>query len=159
MSIEQGRFYFISDAFFEKIGDPNLMTNYTTTKRPHYYAIRDEKTSLIWMIPCSSRVNKYKRIIEDRKRRNKTTLGIKIVRIRGEESVLLLQSMFPVREKYIVGEYIRAGMPVVISGEKIDRKIEKDAKRVIMMFRRGMRFFPDQPDAMRIEQMMLDELS
>ena len=46
-----------------------------------------------------------------------------------------------------------------LAGEKIDRKIEKDAKRVIMMFRRGMRFFPDQPDAMRIEQMMLDELS
>lgn len=159
MELVQGSLYFISDDFFEKVEDSNLMVNYATIKRPHYYAVRDVKTGLLWMIPCSSRVEKYQRIIHDRKNRHRSTLGLRIVKIRGEKTVLLFQSMFPIREKYIVGRYFRAGMPVLVANPETVEIIERQANRVITFIRRGIHFFPDQPDAMRIEKLMLEELA
>ena len=94
MELLQGSLYFIGDDFFEKVEDSNLMVNYATTPRPHYYAVRDVKMGLLWRIPCSSRVEKYQRIIHDRKNRHRSTLGVRIVKIRGEKTVLLFQSMF-----------------------------------------------------------------
>uniref|UniRef100_UPI0040288B86 hypothetical protein n=1 Tax=Roseburia inulinivorans TaxID=360807 RepID=UPI0040288B86 len=38
--------------------------------RPHYYAIQDKKNRKIyWMIPISSQADKYKGIIEKKKKR------------------------------------------------------------------------------------------
>lgn len=153
----QGSLYFISDRFFEVVNDPNLMVNYQTTKRPHYYAVRDPDTSLLWMIPRSSRVEKYRRIINERKRRHKTTKGIHLVRIQGMEMALLLQNMFPVRECFIDSRYFRGGQPVMIANPKTIQAIEKDVKQVIMMFRHHVKFFPGQPDALRIERIMLED--
>lgn len=56
MELLPGHVYFIKDAFFEFVRDPYLMRNYPTTMRPHYYAIKDGRTGLYWMIPCSSKV-------------------------------------------------------------------------------------------------------
>lgn len=56
MDILSGNLYFISNAFFEKVNDPFLKINYRETKRPHYFALYDEKTKLFWMVPCSSKV-------------------------------------------------------------------------------------------------------
>ena len=54
MDILSGNLYFISNAFFEKVNDSFLKINYQETKRPHYFALYDEKTKLFWMVPCSS---------------------------------------------------------------------------------------------------------
>lgn len=35
--------------------------------RPHYYCFEDTNTGIYWMIPLSSRVEKYRRIVEKRK--------------------------------------------------------------------------------------------
>lgn len=51
MDILSGNLYFISNAFFEKVNDPFLKINYQETKRPHYFALYDEKTKLFWMVP------------------------------------------------------------------------------------------------------------
>ena len=61
--IEQG-FYIISDEFFKQFPDPYLKGN-KNEKRPHCYAILDQKTGLYWMIPMSSRVDKYRSIMEN----------------------------------------------------------------------------------------------
>ena len=63
MDILSGNLYFISNAFFEKVNDPFLKINYQETKRPHYFALYDEKTKLFWMVPCSSKVAKYRGIM------------------------------------------------------------------------------------------------
>jgi len=55
MEIKTGYLYFVDDAFFEKVNDPYLKINYEKTSRPHYVAIFDVKTSLYWLVPCSSR--------------------------------------------------------------------------------------------------------
>lgn len=159
MEFVQGSLYFVSDEFFDIVQDSKLMVNYETTRRPHYYAVRDKKTSLLWMIPCSSRVDKYKSIIADRRKRNKTTIGIRIARAQNVEMVMLLQNMFPVRECYVTDRYFRGGEPMMIANRRLVEEIEKDVARVIMMMRHGVKLFGGQPDAMRIEKLMLEELA
>lgn len=46
--------------------EPYLKGNKEGT-RPHYYCYEDSATGLYWMIPLSSRVDKYKKIVENKK--------------------------------------------------------------------------------------------
>ena len=64
MKIEQGKFYFIKDEFFELVKDKELCQNKEKgNKRPCFYCFRDKKfEKLIWFIPISSKVEKYKKI-------------------------------------------------------------------------------------------------
>lgn len=151
----QGYVYFIKDEFFELVQDPYLMQNKSTTKRPHYYAVKDRKTSLYWMIPCSSKIDKYRRIIEKQKLRGHAVTTIKIEKIAGRTSALLLQNMFPISEKYIE-PYLRDGRPVRIGNPDSIQRLERAANQVVGMIRAGIQFTRCQPDAMRIERIMLE---
>lgn len=64
MEILPGSLYFISDAFFQRVQDPYLKINYENTKRPHYFAFHDSSTGLYWLVPCSSKVEKFEQIIQ-----------------------------------------------------------------------------------------------
>lgn len=57
--------------FFDLVQDKYLMSNKEQENyRPHYYAIQDKKNPKIyWMIPISSQADKYKGIIEKKKKR------------------------------------------------------------------------------------------
>ena len=68
-----GNIYFVQDEFFDKVNDPYLKINYETAKRPHYFAFRDTETDLYWLVPCSSKVEKFERILEQKKERHKPT--------------------------------------------------------------------------------------
>ena len=52
--------YFIKDEFFELMNDPYLKSN-KHCKRPHYYCLQDQEDGIYWMIPLSSRVEKYRK--------------------------------------------------------------------------------------------------
>lgn len=95
MKITAGNVYFVRDSFFQKVMDPYLKINYDTTKRPHYFAFQDEETSLYWLVPCSSKTEKFERILEQKKERHKPTDTIKIVTIQNRKTALLFQDMFP----------------------------------------------------------------
>ena len=51
-----------------------------------------------------------------------------------------------------------ARQPVYIKNQKVVSKLEKNAKKVISLIHRGVKFTPTQPDILRIEKMMLEEL-
>ena len=71
MEIQQGYSYHIKDEFFDLVQDKYLMSNKEQGNyRPHYYAIQDRKNpKLYWMIPISSQAEKYKEIVEKKKKR------------------------------------------------------------------------------------------
>lgn len=158
MKITAGAVYFVQDAFFEKVNDPYLKINYESTKRPHYFALQDLETSLFWLVPCSSKVEKFERILAQKKERHKPTDTIQIVRIQDRKTALLFQDMFPIADSYIDSPYIRGGQPVYIADPKVVQELEKTARKVIKLLRRGIRFTPTQPDVARIEKLMLAEL-
>lgn len=68
MEIKTGYLYHIKDEFFDRINDKWLMINHENGhSRPSYLAIEDD--NILWFIPLSTKVDKYKSIIE-KKRRN-----------------------------------------------------------------------------------------
>ena len=68
------------------------------------------------------------------------------------------QDMFPVIAKYIEGPYIKGGQPVRIADPRIIQELEKNAKKIVNLLHRGVRFTPTQPDIIKIEKIMLEEL-
>lgn len=66
--------------------------------------------------------------------------------------------MFPITAAYIDGQYIKGGQPVRIADPKIIQEMEKNARKVINLLHRGVRFTPTQPDVIKIEKLMLAEL-
>lgn len=73
MNVIAGNLYFVSDIFFEKVQDPHLKKNYDNTKRPHYFAFRDEISGLYWLVPCSSKVEKFETLIRKKQEQHKPT--------------------------------------------------------------------------------------
>ena len=63
MVIEDGKFYFIKDEFFDTFKDYSLMGNKDGgTKRPCYFCFRDRKDKeIIWFVPISTKYDKYKK--------------------------------------------------------------------------------------------------
>ena len=56
-------FYIIKDNFFDIVNDPFLKGN-KQGNRPHYYCFEDLKTGIYWIIPMSSKLEKYKKIMK-----------------------------------------------------------------------------------------------
>ena len=77
---------------------------------------------------------------------------------RDRKAVLLFQDMFPVIARYIDGQYIKGGQPVRIADPKLIQELEKNARKIINLLHRGVRFTPTQPDIIKIEKIMLEEL-
>lgn len=100
MKVKTGYIYHIKDEFFDIVNDENLMTNHERgKKRPTYFTIKDK--DILWFIPLSSKVEKYKKIVEKKLKRYGRCDTILIREILGKESVILLQNAFPILEKYI----------------------------------------------------------
>jgi hypothetical protein len=147
----------VDDTFFEKVNDPYLKINYDNTGRPHYMAFFDMVTSLYWLVPCSSRVEKYERIVEQKRLNHKSTDSIKIVKIQDKKAVLLFQDMFPTSARYIKEQYVRGGQAVYIADPKVVGELEKTARKIINLLKRGVRFTPTQPNILAIEKLMQAE--
>ncbi len=69
MLIEDGKFYFIKDEFFDVFKDYGLMVNKENgNKRPSYFCFRDRKNKeIIWFVPISTKYISYSRKIYRKK--------------------------------------------------------------------------------------------
>ena len=93
MKIKTGYLYHIKDEFFDIVNDENLMTNHERgKKRPTYFTIRDK--DILWFIPLSSKVSKYKKIVDKKIERYGFCNTILIDKVFDKESVILLQNDF-----------------------------------------------------------------
>ena len=147
--VERG-FYIIKDQFFKDMNDMYLKGN-KEANRPHYYCFKEEKVGLYWMIPLSSKVEKYKRIMNQKIERKKPCDIIHIIKLdNGKESAFLIQDMFPITEKYIERKYTIANNHLRVTSEHSAIEIEKKAKKVMNMLKKGIKFTPTQPDILKI---------
>lgn len=150
-------FYILKDCFFEEFGDLNLKGN-KKENRPHYYALCDNNTGLYWVVPMSSRIAKYRAIIEKREKEGKPCDTLHVCKLdNGGESVFLLQDMFPITEKYIRREYLVNGNPLRLTSDADARIVEKKARRVMNMIRRKIIFMPTQANVLYIEKQLQGE--
>ena len=142
MYVKQGYSYHIKDSFFSDVSDSYLMGNKEDGNyRPHYYAIEDSgNKDIFWMIPISSKVEKYKKIIISKIKRNGKCSTIVIGIFAGEESAFLIQNAFPVKAIYLDHVHTIQGNPITVH-KKLDKELRTKLKEVIAMKKRGINLF------------------
>ena len=147
--------YKLKDAFFDDYPDPYLKSN-KNENRPCYFCFSEESTGLLWMIPLSTQVDKYGRIIKSRLEKNKPCDILHIAKLDdGKESVFLIQDMFPTVDSYILDEYTVNGNILRVTSDALADAIERKAKTVLILIRKGVRFIHTQPDVLAIEADLL----
>lgn len=73
------------------------------------------------------------------------------------KSAFLIQDMFPVTEKYVEREYTIAGNHLMLTSEHIAKDIDRKAKKVVAMLKKGVKFTPTQPDVIRILEKLMNQ--
>lgn len=154
-----GFFYFLSEEYFSDFPDIHLMGNKgvengQTHNRPCYFAFEDGGTGLYWMIPFSSRIEKFKEEYRKKIQRYGRCDTIAFGWVLGYEKAFLIQNMCPVSAKYVKNMYCDASSnrPVRIDGV-LERQLIKKAKKVLLLSRRGSSLI--FPDVFSIEQKLL----
>lgn len=140
MKIEEGKFYFIKDEFFEIVKDDLLLKNKgNENKRPCYYCFKDSKDeNILWFIPISSKVDKYNKIYNYKLQKYKIVDNIVFGYVEGEKRVFLIQNMFPVTEEYVMEAYIKQNRYVKVN-EELKKQIERKANKILKLIEKGHR--------------------
>lgn len=103
------------------------------------------------MIPLSSRIDKFRKIIEKKEQSRKSCDILHIVKLDdSRESVFLIQDMFLITEEYIEREYTIAGNHLMLTSEHTAKVIEKKVRKVLGMLKRGVKFMPTQSAVLSI---------
>ena len=154
MKVQTGYLYHIKDDFFDIVNDDNLMQNHEKgKKRPTYFTIKDN--DILWFIPISSKIDKYKKIIDKKIEKYGFCNTILIEKIFDEESAILLQNAFPTLEKYIDHVHTIDGKPARVP-EKLEQIIYYNFKELMKLNTRGIKVFFTDIDKMK--EQMLEEL-
>lgn len=123
-------------------------------KRPTYFTIRDK--DILWFIPVSSKVDKYKKIIDRKIDRYGFCNTIIIRKIANKDSVILLQNAFPTLEKFIDHVHTVDGVPLKVPTD-LQNEIKSMFKNMIGLKKRGTNLFFTDIDSLKSK--MFDELN
>lgn len=150
MRIQTGYLYHIKDEFFDVVNDENLMTNHERgKKRPTYFTIKDKE--ILWFIPISSKVEKYRKLIDKKLKKYGVCKTILIRQIMGEDAAILIQNAFPTLEKYIDHVHTHNGAPAKVPTH-LREEILTNFKDLMELKRKGHNLFFTDIDKIR-EQM------
>lgn len=133
MILETGYVYHIKNEYFKFAKDDKLMKNHENgSSRPTYFCIKNEDNKILWFIPMSSKVEKYKKLQNQKIQKNGICDTIVIGKYRGRESAFLIQNIFPITEKYIDHiDVIRNKAVAVVEGTK--NEITSKVNRIFML--------------------------
>ena len=106
--------------------------------RPSYLTIIDGK--ILWFIPLSSKVEKYKSIIERKIKKYGSCRSILIKKIADKESVILIQNAFPTIEKYVKNKHTIDGKHIRIA-TAVQREIIDDFQYMLSLKTEGLNLF------------------
>ena len=102
MIINGGYFYHISDSYFAEVNELALMSNRENGGyRPHYLAVKDaDNLDIFWMIPVSSRYEKFAVIDQKQVEKYKRYTMIVLGKCGGWDAAYLIQNAFPITADY-----------------------------------------------------------
>lgn len=154
MKVQTGYLYHIKDEFFNRINNKGLMINHENGhSRPSYLAIKDEE--ILWFIPLSTKIDKYKSIVEKKEKKYGSCKTILIKKIAGREQAILIQNAFPTLEKYIQSRHTVDGKIVKISSA-VEREIVNNFEYMLSLKASGLNLFFTDIDY--IKNLMFEEL-
>lgn len=141
MVIEDGKFYFIKDEFFDVFKDYGLMVNKENgNKRPCYFCFRDRQNKeIVWFVPISTKYDKYKKIYDIKKVKSgkRPVYNFVFGNVLGKKAVFLIQNIFPTTEKYIEKKYINSNIDVEIP-EIVKEEVITKSLRVVNLAEDGI---------------------
>ena len=149
MKVQTGYLYHIKDDFFDRINNKGLMINHENGhSRPSYLAIKDD--DILWFIPLSTKIEKYKTIIDKKEKKYGTCKTILIKKI-----AILIQNAFPTLEKYIQSRHTIDGKFIKISSA-VEKEIIDDFEYMLSLKSSGLNLFFTDIDY--IKNLMIEEL-
>ena len=139
--MEIGHFYFIKDNFYIDFPNVNLMKNHQATEnsehnRPCFYSIK-QNNGIIWLIPISSKVEKYKKITEHKILKYGMCDTLDFASVLGKERTFLIQNMLPITSDYISHQYLDCKNVSVEIDNVSKKRIITKAKKVLSLQRKG----------------------
>lgn len=156
MEIKQGYVYHIKESYFKFVNDDKLMKNHEgDSTRPNYFCIKIDNCEVMWFVPMSSKVDKYKIIIENKISKYKKCDTIVIGNYRGREHAFLIQNMFPITLKYIDHIDTVNGQALQVASET-RRLILNKVNKVFRLKENGINLI--FPNVDQIEKLLLTEL-
>lgn len=139
MKIQTGYLYHIKDDFFDIVNDEKLMTNHERGKtRPTYFTIKDK--DILWFVPLSSKVEKYKKIVDTKLKKYGRCDTILIRQILGKDTAILLQNAFPTLEKYIDHPHTINGKPIKVI-KSLEEEIIQKFEYMLKLKNNGINLF------------------
>ncbi len=154
MKVISGYLYHIKDEFFEVYNDNNLMQNHEKGKtRPTYFAIKDD--DILWFIPISSKIDKYKSIIDKKIKKYGSCETILIREILETKEAILLQNAFPTLEKYIDHVHTKNNVPAKVNSH-LKEEILRKFNRLLKLKEKGINLFFVDIDTLK--EKLLEEL-
>lgn len=140
MIFKTGRIYHIKNQYFVQFKNANLMINNDINhkSRPSYLAIKTR--NIYWFIPLSTKIDKYKKIIQRKNLKYKKCKSIVICKIRTQEYVFLIQNAFPVNQKYIKSYHYINNNPVDLC-EKDSMLIRNNLYYMLSLKKEGLNLF------------------
>lgn len=136
-----GCFYFIKDEYYERFPDCGLMGNKDADEigvhgRPCFYCF--EADGCFWMVPISSKIDKYEKLYEEKKKKYKEYDGLRFGYVNGKYRAFLIQNVCPVSKEYVDCQYMIENntVPVKIN-DKLSAEINGIIRKVIRLNKRG----------------------
>ena len=137
LEIREHGLYIISDEYFVEFSSPNMMDNKYET-RPYYLVVKAEGP-ILWLIPLSSKVDKYQKSIEkdEQKRGKGNCIYHYISRFKGRDSVFLIGDAIPITKSYIKRAFTVNQKPFIIEDQTDIKNIRKKFSRYLALVRQG----------------------
>lgn len=154
MELTQYGFYKLKDDYFTDFPSKRHMQN-KAENRPYYLSVKNEN-GIVWLIPISSKVEKYRAKIFADEGKYGECLLYHIIKFMGEERAVLIGNMIPVIPKYIKGEFTISGYHYIVHDTAAIKAIKKRSSRYLSLVRSGkMRPYVD---ILSIERKLLNIL-
>lgn len=134
--------YVLTQEYMEKFYIAKYPQDKETGERPFFFAIKEDLSDLYWVIPISSKVKKYKPVIE-----KFPNSGIIHELYGGKESVILTQNIVPAKLEHFEREFTVNTIHYILKDEKIKHEILTKAKTIIALIKhREIPFFKEVKD-------------
>lgn len=146
--MEQGKLYFVKDEFYDRFPNCGLLENKEIINgKPHgrpccyLFKFDNDKSDIFWMIPISSKIEKYKEQYQHSIEKYKMCDNISFCYVLGEERAILPQNLFPITKEYIGSVYIdkNTNEPITLP-KNILSDVNKKARKKIRYNQNGKRF-------------------
>ncbi len=157
MILETGYVYHIKNEYFDFAKDEKLMKNHENgSTRPTYFCIKNPDSKILWFVPMSSKVEKYKKLLDKKISKKGVCDTIVIGKYRRKDAAFLIQNIFPITEKYIdhIDIIRNKAVPVV---EGTQKEIMQKVNKVFRLKEKGINLI--FPNVDEIEKKLLDELN